>query len=149
MQIIFYKGPEDIFGNLVRLWTWSKYSHCEIEFSPAPGEGRGIRCSALSMGVCWRPALTGTEVANWDSIPVKLTAEAEQRGLEWCTQQIGDRYDWPGIFFSEILPLRRRAESRWFCSELACEFLEVVGLLPGIYPAVSPRRLQELMLATS
>jgi hypothetical protein len=150
VNIIFYQGPEDIFGKAIRLWTWSRYSHCEIEFSPAPCEGRGIRCSALAgPGVHWRKPLMLGQLPYWDSVSIPLSEEDERRGLEWATRQIGDRYDWPGIFFSEVLPLNRRADSRWFCSELCCEFLNVVGYLPGIYPAISPERLYRLIMRSS
>lgn len=144
MNVLFYRGPENLFGQAVRLWTGSRYSHCELEF-PVNGAYPGDRFGAhTSGGVLWRPPLNWAQFPHWDRVEVRPLDEGKV--LEWCRLQFGERYDWAGILFAQILPLRRHAGSRWFCSELCVAALQQGGLLAGVVPqAIYPGRLHQLL----
>jgi len=120
MKIIFLRRDRSIFGTLIRWWTLSPYSHCELlfsdgsTFSAQPGVGtRFWRVPAAEQG-SW-------DVLEYDVLP---TEEAHIRVL--CLEEKGRSYDWFGIIWSQVFFLRREHPDRWFCSEVCAAFLKSV-----------------------
>jgi hypothetical protein len=119
IKVLFHSG-RDVFDRAIRIWTAGKASHCEFLFS------NGMRFSAYpGEGVCWKPySVLEKEQSDWRSV----TLDVDEVGiLNFCISVKGARYDWPGIFLSQVLPLERDAYSRWFCSELVASALQRVG----------------------
>ena len=144
INALFYKGPEGFFGKAIRLWTHSPYSHVELEFCTDPNRAGERFASRPGSGVSWARPLFLEQEKFWDRVNIKITDEAKVKA--WCMMQWGDKYDWPGIFFSQIIPLKRRAYSKWFCSELATAAVQQDGFWPGILPqAISPGRFSDLL----
>lgn len=137
-SVLFYHGPEGLFGWLVRLFTLSRYSHVEIRvgyLSYAAIAGRGVELSVDRY----------FPIEQWDRIDVSI--EDAPALTRWLSDEVGSRYDWPGIIFSQVLPfIRRDAATRWYCSELVCAALKRAGVLPESQRStVSPGRLHHLL----
>ncbi len=135
ITLCFYRGPEGIFGKLVRVFTLSRYSHVEIRFgliSFAASPRIGV---VRHFGKDYAPEL-------WDTI----TVQADTRtAMDWLSARVGCRYDWSGILLSELLPFKRQANSRWYCSELACALMQAAGVMAKRRKTVSPGVLWRLM----
>lgn len=139
VEAIFYKGPEDILGKLIRLWTRSSYSHCELHF------GDGNCWSAWpGQGTRWTKRYLRDQ--DWDRIPISGIENLEVKLRRWCDSENGCKYDWRGIFFSQVFPWGWHSNHRWFCSEACSAGLVHIGLLPGIKPwQLSPRKFAEVL----
>lgn len=132
MYLAFWVGKVGIFGKLIRLWTGHKVSHVELIID---GE--------------WFTALTERGVvrylnepsANWRLIHIPLTADQKQAMLAFLSNEIGSKYDWLGIIFSQVLPLARSHSDKWFCSELVTAALHRANLYHNLSSLSSPGQL--------
>jgi hypothetical protein len=127
MKVAFYKGDGDkwryrVVDGAIRWWTEGPYSHTEIVFS----DGSWFSISPRNTKV--RLERVAFDPEKWDFIEVALTPEQERTTRSWAELQVGKRYDWLGIFLSQILPLTVHDLSRWFCSEIVLAALQQVGL---------------------
>lgn len=116
-EVAAYKGEGRLYDRLIRIWTRSKYSHVEIVLSRNETHFVGLSASPRDGGV--RIETIEIKPDHWDFFPA-------QGDLEQIEAAVGARYDWQGIFLSQILPLGIGSASRYFCSELVAVFL---GLL--------------------
>lgn len=140
MKIAFLKGT-GIFDRLIRLWTWSSYSHCEFIFSDNISIGTDLN---TPFNVKVKGHLKYT--SNWDFVDVKLTPEQEKLVRDFTNLQVGKGYDWKGIWFSQFLPFKAENPEKWFCSELCTSGLQKAGLLSGLKPCtINPGKLYKLL----
>jgi hypothetical protein len=141
MKIAFAKNSLSPFALAIRLWTWSKYHHCEVVFSD------GTTFGALTT---W-PMKTNYEIKRynpkyWDFVEIECTPQQEQEIRKWCDGEVGCKYDWNGIFFSQVLPLSREHSTRWFCSEIATAILQKLKMFTDKKPCtISPAKLAKLL----
>ncbi|MBS7724580.1 hypothetical protein I0E51_06075 [Pseudomonas lalucatii] len=63
IYLALYKGRGRLFNRLIRLWTRSRYSHCELVMP----DGRWLSASAMDGGV--RAKRIELDLAHWDLIP--------------------------------------------------------------------------------
>ena len=126
---------------MIKLWTRSKYSHCELVFD---GD---LRFSAdPEMPMHTRFSLKEMEPGKWDFIELPLDPEQENEIHAYFLTEMNCRYDWVGIFLSQFIPLGYQSESKWFCSEVCVAGLQQAGLLTDIKPnRVSPGKLYKLL----
>jgi hypothetical protein len=54
---------------------------------------------------------------HWDMWDLNLCNE-ESEAIEFIKSQIGKKYDWRGIFFSQLFNSDREDNDKWFCSEI-------------------------------
>jgi hypothetical protein len=123
MIIAFLKG-EGFVSNLIKWWTESNYCHCEFLFS----DGLRFGCDPMSPFTTRLTKETPSSV-YWDYVSIPMTIEEEFKIREFCMNEVGCKYDWKGIFLSQILPLGYENKEKWFCSELCTAGLQQVGLL--------------------
>lgn len=114
MKVAFYKtsrpGLAGLYNRLIRLWTKSKYSHCELVF------GNGISASSSWEDGGVRFARIEYSSDNWDF--VDLPPELETQAYEWFVKNQGAKYDlWGNVHF--VVSAIGDDKDRWFCSE-AC-----------------------------
>jgi len=140
LQVGFYKHGLDFFDRAIRLWTWSKYSHCELRFSDGwsyssfPDIG-----TSFFKHSCEDPW-------HWDYIDVLENKPLEQKVRAFCDAEAGLKYDWKGIVLSQVLGLNRSAPNEWFCSEVCTAALQQIGLFSRVVPhKVSPKGLYQLV----
>lgn len=109
---------------LIRLWTWSKCSHCEFEFSDGM-----IIVAAMEAG---RVIATKNRKYRWEyvyEIPLSKKQEAKLRA--WAEDQLGKPYDYTALApFNVLIPRSKKQwkdDSIWMCSEFCAYGLELVG----------------------
>lgn len=125
MELVFYKGKGKIWSSLVRWWTGSKYSHCELVLS----DGTWISADPKA----GRVRYTWQDISNdWDRVEIKVTERQELIIRAWLDAQIGKKYDWCGILLSQVFTLGTDNPVRYFCSELCVEALQRIGKLSGV-----------------
>ena len=119
---------------LIRLWTWSRVSHCEFEFSD------GIQIvAAMEAG---RIIATRNRKYLWEyNYELDITAEQEQILRDWCEAELGKPYDYTAL--APLNVLIPRTKKQWMCSEFCARGLELVGieLFPDNYKKVKPSDL--------
>ena len=112
-KIAFYKAKGDIVDKAIRLWTRSKYSHCEIVigenwYSSSPRDN-GVRAKQIvDDHVSWDFIETDIEINKLNEVYLKYK---------------GSGYDFLGILLCMILPLKRDNNKKVTCSEFCAEAL--------------------------
>lgn len=111
-QAAFYKGTRPgisgLYNRIVRWWTRSEYSHCELVFSG----GFSGSASFIDGGV--RLKVIDFDPEKWDVI--ELPGDLEADAFIWFLDHRGANYDLLGnIHF--IVSRVANSEKRWFCSE--------------------------------
>lgn len=127
MKVAFYKGKGGWTDKLIRFWTLSQYSHCEIVigdywYSSSWYDG-GVRRKKID----YNPE-------SWDFIEVPYD---ESIIVEFFHQTQGKEYDLKGIVLSQIFPFKTQDMDKYYCSEWCAIAL---GLKDTI---VSPEELWE------
>jgi hypothetical protein len=123
-MIALYRGIS-LASRLIRLRTWSDYSHAswisedfklEIE-----SWGRGVQAN----GVPFSLHTPHTAVDLFD-VPILTAGECE--GLQhFLLRQVGRSYDWPGILgFVTRRDQGAESQRKWFCSELLAAAFESI-----------------------
>lgn len=111
-RLAMYKGTRPglagIYNRLVRWWTRSPYSHCELVFS----DGISASSSIEDSGVRFK--WIEFEPDHWDFIA--LPAHLEEAAYAWFNEHRGKPYDLRGNI--QFIAARVREGRRgWFCSE--------------------------------
>lgn len=115
IYLALYKGRGTLFNRLIRLWTRSKYSHCELVLP----DGRWLSASAMDSGV--RAKHIELNLEHWDLIPLHW---ADYRQIARVFRaNAGQGYDFFGLFGSQLLPVGLHSRRRWFCSEFCAAAL--------------------------
>lgn len=142
MKVAALKGT-GIADRLIQLWTWSKYSHCELVFSDGVTFGSTLKPpmkTSFSQKV-YNPAL-------WDLIDINVPPEKEALIRMFCEKQAGKEYDWKAIFLSQILFLRKEDPDKWICSEVCVAAFQKASYCAGLKPCtVSPGKFVKLAKA--
>lgn len=116
VDIIAYKGRGRIGDWLIRLWTWSKYSHVELRIN-----GIGYT-SMYGIGVNSfdRKDLSG----DWDVFPVDCTKGNVMDMLIRYNKIKHQPYDVVGVAVGQLLKtFRWHKKDEWFCSEVVAYML--------------------------
>lgn len=136
IYLALYKGKGKLFNRLIRLWTRSKYSHCELVMP----DGRWLSASAMDGGV--RAKRIELDLEHWDLIP-----------LPWANAKLiesiydrheGKGYDWLGILFAQFLPLGIDNKRRMFCSEFCAAALGLQAAAPRFSPVLIGEVVQRI-----
>ncbi len=120
MWVGFHEG-DSFFDTLIKWWTRGHFSHTELIFSDGDRH-----TSVPGRGTMWLPAIE-MEAAGpaprkgWTVIQIDAD---EGRVRAWCGEHVFDRYDWPGIFFSQVFPMKSQASTRYWCTEANVEALQ-------------------------
>lgn len=129
MEVYFYIGEGKLFDKLIRWWTNSRYSHCELIIGD-------MAYSADAWTNCVRaiPA-SGFNPNSWEKIPV--TGDTA-KVISFVSSQLGKKYDWLGIL-GFIVPWKSGDKDKWYCSEICAAALGI-GKRP-----ISPQELYEVL----
>ena len=122
LRILFYKADGKLLDKLIRWWTNSKYSHCEILFE------NGLMFSADgwdSKGVRYTSQFNPE---NWEVVTITLDDYKVKYLKMWCDDRVGKGYDWTGVL-RFVVPILPQLDEKWFCSELCGAALKYVGIL--------------------
>lgn len=114
MKVALYKGPGNFYDKLIRIATFSKYSHCElvisnVSYSSSPRDG-GVRKKYID----FKPE-------HWDFVEVEGNPA---RALTVFNLYNGAKYDlWGAV--KTVIPFFRNSSDKWFCSEIVALALEL------------------------
>lgn len=129
LRAAFYRGTrpglQGLYSRLVRWWTRSPYSHCELVFST------GVAASASFIDNGVRYKRIDFNPAHWDF--VELPEGLQGPALDWFCWHLGQPYDLPGNFHF-VFALIGHDRRRWFCSEAvaaALGFIDPWRYSPG------------------
>ena len=130
VQLALYKGEGQLGNALIRWWTRSEYSHCELVV-----DGMCYSSSAMDKGV--RRKAIVLHPAKWDVIDLPW-ADATQV-LRYFQATRKHNYGWASLLASQMLNLNRTVGKAPFCSQWCAAALGLPN--PVTY---SPRTLGEL-----
>jgi hypothetical protein len=125
MRLAMYKGPPDDFWHGVghtatRLWTRSRYSHCELVFGEPDADGKSLcaSSSARDGGVRFKRIDLGS--GRWDVYDLPgFDAFDAAYARQWFHDHAGLPYDHLGLLWF-VLPIGKfNHPARFVCSE-AC-----------------------------
>lgn len=130
VRLALYKGKGKLANALIRLWTGSRYSHCEVVV-----DGWCYSSSVRDKGV--RRKLIDFNSGNWDLIELPWAdAEFVRHYLHLTDNQ---KYGWWALITSQFLNLGLSDPDSQFCSEWCANALRIPN--PSAY---SPQTLGEL-----
>lgn len=153
MKVAFYKGYgstwwKRVISWLVKVWTGGPYSHVELvdtNDSKAPRNWTWYSASSFDEGEV-RIKSVDCKCHHWDVWEV--VGADEQAAFDFIKSQVGKKYDWLGIFLTQVLPLDKHDHNKWFCSEICHAALVEAGVCPerGQSHKFNPNQLFERML---
>lgn len=115
VRLALYRGPGN-FGNfMVRWWTRSPYSHCELVV-----DGYCYSASVMDKGVRAKKVGVGDDEINlnngkWDLIDVPGIKAADV--LRYFEKTDHHTYGWPSLILSQLLNSNVTTNNKAFCSE--------------------------------
>lgn len=144
LRVAFYKAKGNFIDTIVRLFTWSKYSHCELLFpdgrlfSSDGWESKGVRFTTK-----YRPD-------NWDILYIGTDTKTIDNLVMWCNTFVGKKYDWLGVL-RFVFPFLKESKDKWFCSEICTKALQEIKFLDQDIKAykITPKKLYRLIVDTN
>ena len=129
MEVYFYIGEGKLFDKLIRWWTNSRYSHCELIIGD-------MAYSADAWTNCVRSIPKSSfNPDRWESVTVEGDWKA---AVTFLDSQLSKKYDWLGIL-GFFLPGAVNDPKRWYCSELCAAALSISKR------PISPQELYEIL----
>lgn len=131
IRLLMYKGDGRIGNKLIRWWTGSQYSHCEIQigqicYSSSIMDG-GVRCKSINI-----------DSEHWDAID--LPNHLSDAVLDLFKKTEGSGYSYLDLILDQVFNRSKNSSSRFFCSEWCAWALGLPN--PTSY---SPRTLADLV----
>ena len=127
--LAFYKAWNndyaDISDRIIGVWTNGPYSHVElITYNTETGEA--TMCSALGNENKVRCAnhIFNTKIYDYKEINLVNPTHS----LKFFDIIKGSKYDFKGIFLSQIFPLGMDNPLEWFCSESCTKAVQIGGI---------------------
>jgi len=118
LYLAFYKAWNkfgDITDRVIAVWTKGPYSHVEL-IIPDDNSVTGLTmCSALGSENRVRCTSHNIDYDIYDYYPIYV--KDKNISLDFFKTIDGSKYDYLGIFMSQIIPLGIDATKKWFCSE--------------------------------
>ena len=113
MYLAFYKDKGTFFDFLIRIFTFSKYSHVEFTdlnyyYTSSPRD-RGV----VKRKIQYNPD-------HWDLVRVDVQSKEVEA---FYNKTSGAGYDYMGILLSQIFPFNLHDTRKWFCSEWCGEVM--------------------------
>ena len=140
VKVVFYKASGNTIDKLIRLFTNSKYSHCELLLP----DGRMFSSDGWDNGKV--RYTTQYNLDNWDILTFDIKDSELATLISWCDHKIGLQYDWLGVT-RFIIPFIKQDPDKWFCSEIVCAGLEFIGRINKSIKTyrVSPKSLYNIL----
>lgn len=138
---LYEKSKCSFIGNLISLWTNSKYYHVELIV-----DDKWISSNAEAGGITISPLRTLN--FNWDYYDlgeILVTEEQYDNLMDFINSESNCKYDYMGIVFSQVLPFRYHSETKWFCSEIVSKLLQL--LLVPEFNSIEPNRMSPADIA--
>jgi uncharacterized protein YycO len=128
---------------MIQKWTGSKYFHVEIIIGDTWIEADN------SVGVVQHNLRPLSNKYDYVEVRVPDCEICMTNVNNFINNQMGAKYDWTGIYLSQILRLGVNKEDSWFCSELVSKILQIYNIEPFLYIApesLSPGDLFKILV---
>ena len=101
----------------VQIWTMSKYFHTEMYIN-------GIRITSdTRYGVVIKHDTDWEYIKQYADIKTLEVDYNEDELISFIEENLGKKYDWKGIFLSQVLPLDKHDKNKYFCNEICGDVL--------------------------
>ena len=126
----FYRSdsPSATFlDRLIAWWTKSTYSHVEIAVG---NKWISVQTDYIRVLPLDRDKLVELEGNTYDYVVKKIKVTHKQYMDFWqyvYEEMTPKKYDWLGIFTSQIIKIGVQDNNKWFCSEATCKLLQILG----------------------
>lgn len=127
---------------IIQKWTKSKYFHTEVIIDDEWIE------SDNDIGVIRHKLQPLKESYDYITIEVKDCPVNKEAVDSFIDSQMGAKYDWTGIYMSQVLKLGIDRADQWFCSEFIVKILQIMSVEQMLYVKpqnISPQALFELL----
>jgi hypothetical protein len=114
VQLALYKGKGQIGNALIRWWTGSIYSHCELVV-----DGWCYSSSIMDKGV--RRKQIDLDSGNWELVDLPWAYRSDV--LSYFKATDSDTYGWLPLLGSQILNRNQAQEGSQFCSQWCAKAL--------------------------
>jgi uncharacterized protein YycO len=121
LNLRFKKNHTSLTARVIQLWTWSPYSHVELQI------GQRTYAAYSKTGVTAR-RLVEYDSRYWDTVVLRNIDAI--RLTTFCENEIGAPYDWYGLVMVNLFGASREHPSAWYCSEFVAAALQDQGV-PG------------------
>jgi hypothetical protein len=119
-DLLLYSGS-GMFSKLIRIKTWSRYSHCEV----VDGFGLSV-ASRDGLGV-------GRYPFRSDGLAMVLRPDGKfeyRKARQWFKTVDGQGYDWLGLLAFTSAKYQGNDNKRMFCSEFTTRYYRAGGFDP-------------------
>lgn len=118
LKLVFYKSNYKWWSRLIKWWTNSSYSHCELyvndKYLVGISNEQSVRCKKYDLSS-----------EKWDSIELKIDDKLEWIVNDFFEKTQGAKYDWKAIILSNIFNRRLQDKNKYTCSEWIAELLDL------------------------
>jgi len=130
MRILFKKRGSGLYATLIRWWTGSPYTHCELLLA-----GGTLISAVEPIGVRIAYILDG-EIDHdvWEAVDFPVGGAQEAKIYTWAAGELGSGYDWRGIFLTQFLKFGIHSRTKWFCSEFCTAAIQQLGYVSRVKP---------------
>jgi len=112
---------DKLISKSIKIWTDSPYFHCEIIINDE------WVSSNPEVGAVYRNELK-TLKDNYDYVTLEVDGRRNKKVQNFIDNQIGKKYDYFGIFFSQVIDIKMDDKNKWFCSEIVSHILKMYGI---------------------
>lgn len=130
-QILFFKGSS-FLSRCIQWRTYSPYSHVAVRI------GDEIYEALMDKWVVCTHADQQSPESLTDVIEIEISDYRLAQWLKFLIWEIGNKYDFWGIFWFLGRPKNRSLDHSWFCSELVWEFLYTCEEMERLQYPLSP-----------
>lgn len=128
MKIAFYKKEKGTWLDFAvdAMSGFGGYSHCELVFDGNAKDYDYSKAYCFSISGrdnCARFKNININSGHWDLFEIIDKTIIESIVLKNSIKYINTKYDYPGIFFTWIIPTKWQVEDKWWCSELCAMLL--------------------------
>ena len=109
-----------ISAAIIKKWTKSPYYHVEMIVDKT-----WISTNSDKGAVYFNKLQPLSE--KYTYIDIKVDGRKVKKMMKFAEKQIGKKYDWLGIFFSQAFKKNIEDKNKWFCSEIVAEMLKILG----------------------
>lgn len=114
VTLALYKGKGNFGNSIIRWWTKSRYSHCELVVN-----GLSYSSSVRDKGV--RAKQISYTLDDWDFIEIPWAKEEDVE--RYFKPILGQPYDWWALIGSQVFNRRSHSSGAAFCSECCASAL--------------------------
>ena len=117
VEVVFYKSNYKWWSRLIKWFTRSKYSHCELYIND-----KGLLGISEEQNVRYKEQSLNAD--KWDRIELKVDPLLEWTINNFYENTHGLSYDWKAIILTHLFKFKKHNPNKYTCSEWVVELLD-------------------------